>query len=171
MIDFFHKSASMTKRISGIAKLKGAPTVHARHPRRITRIAEINDEEDTVKHLLLEVSSTAAERQHGLMGRKSLPSICGMLFEGLSGGGYFWMKNCLIPLDIIFMNKSGCITKVYSMPADDGKKHYDYDDDDVSAIEMQYGLCKSLGIVPGFNVIITDIAAKDKRSKEDDDDK
>ena len=162
MIDFFHKSASMTKRIDGIAKLKGAPTIHSRPPKRITRIADICDEEDSVKKLLLEVASTAAERQHGMMGRKSILPICGMLFEGLSGGGYFWMKNCLIPLDIIFMDKNGYITKVYSMPADDGKKHYDYDDDDVSAIEMKHGLCDALGIVPGFRVVVSDINATEE---------
>lgn len=157
MIDFFSKDASMTKRITGVAKLKGVPDVKTRPPRRITRIAEILDEEDVVKRLLLEVASTPEERQRGLMGRKDLPSICGMLFEGLSDGGYFWMKNCLIPLDIMFLNKGGFITKIYSMQADGGKKHYDYDENDVAAIEVQHGYCKKNGIRKGFHVEISDI--------------
>ena len=133
MIDFFHKGAEMTKKVSGIAKIKGAPTVNSRPARKISKIAEFMDEEDVVARVLLEVASTPDERRRGLMGRENLPSVCGMLFEGLSGGGYFWMKNCLIPLDVVFLNKKGTITKTYTMPVDkDGTKHYDYDEDDAS---------------------------------------
>jgi hypothetical protein len=50
----------------------------------------------------LEIMKTPNQRNKGMMGRKSLNG--GMLFlfpdiQELS----FWMKNCLIPLDIIFM--------------------------------------------------------------------
>ena len=38
MIDFFRKSGSMTKRASGIAKIKGLPKVNPREPSRITRV-------------------------------------------------------------------------------------------------------------------------------------
>ena len=129
MIDFFHKGAEMTKKVSGIAKIKGAPTVNSRPARKISKIAEFMDEEDVVAKVLLEVASTPEERRRGLMGRESLPSVCGMLFEGLSGGGYFWMKNCLIPLDVVFLDKDGVVTKTYTMPVDkEGTKHYDYDE-------------------------------------------
>lgn len=157
MIDFFSKGASMTKRITGTAKLKGVPVVHARPPRRITHIAEILDEEDAIVDILLEVASTPEERKQGLMNRKELPAICGMLFKGLSGGGTFWMKNCLIPLDIMFLNKDGFITKIYTMPADDGKERYQYDDKDVSAIEVNSDFCKKHGIATGFRVLISKI--------------
>ena len=143
--------------MSGVAKLKGAPVVHSRPLRRIEKIAKILDGEDVCFSLLLEVASSAEDKRHGLMGRKKLPSICGMLFENLSGGGYFWMKNCIIPLDVIFLDKDNRITKTYSMPADDGKRRYEYDEDDVSAIEMQYGLCQKYEVVAGLKVEITGI--------------
>ena len=152
MIDFFHKGAAMTKRISGIAKIKGAPEVKSRPPRKISRIGVFQDEEDDVASILLEVADTPDARQHGLMGRKSLPSVCGMLFEGLSGGGYFWMKNCLIPLDIAFMDKDGYITKICSMKADDGEEHYEYDETVASAVETAKGFFKNNGIKEGFKL-------------------
>ena len=163
MIDFFHKGAEMTKKVTGIAKMKGAPVVNSRPARKISKIAEFRDEEDVITRGLLEVAATPDERRRGLMGRDSLPSVCGMLFEGLSGGGYFWMKNCLIPLDVVFMNKSGAITRIYTMPVDKaGTKHYDYDEDDASAIELQEGFCKKHGIVKGLKVDISDISGKGK---------
>ena len=166
MIDFFHKGAEMTKKVTGIAKMKGAPVVNSRPARKISKIAEFMDEEDVVTRVLLEVASTPDERRRGLMGRESLPSVCGMLFEGLSGGGYFWMKDCLIPLDVVFMNKGGAITRIYTMPVDKaGTKHYDYDEDDASAIELQEGFCKKHGIVRGLKVDISDISGKEKNGK------
>jgi uncharacterized protein len=63
---------------------------------------EINGEKITV-----EIADTKSKRETGLMFRESLCDICGMLFvfekEGLHS---FWMKNTLIPLDIVFINNS-----------------------------------------------------------------
>ena len=155
MIDFFHKGASMTKRISGVARIKGAPDINPRPAsgRNQLKIAEISDGDGSVAKILCETVSTPESRQKGLMGRKSLPNVCGMLFEGLSGGGYFWMKDCLIPLDVMFADGDGKITRIYSMPVDkDGEKHYDYDEGDASAIEVNMGFCEKHGIRKGFKV-------------------
>ena len=51
-----------------------------------------------------EVVDTPATRQQGLMFRTALPEATGMLFVFPSEGQRsFWMKNTLIPLDIIFI--------------------------------------------------------------------
>ncbi|MFN4280954.1 DUF192 domain-containing protein [Thermosynechococcus sp.] len=52
----------------------------------------------------LEVARTPAQQQLGLMFRSHLPKDRGMLFP-LSPPqvASFWMKNCLIPLDLIFL--------------------------------------------------------------------
>lgn len=157
MIDFFHKGASMTKRISGVAKIKGAPEINPRPPVRISRIGTFKDEEDSITSILLEVADTPESRMHGLMGRKDLPSVCGMLFEGLSGGGYFWMKGCLIPLDIAFMDKDGIIVKICTMEADGGKEHYEYDENAASAVEVKKGFFKKNGIVDGFKLVTREL--------------
>lgn len=167
MIDFFAKNASMTKRVTGIAKLKGVPEIHPRVPFKPTRLATFKDEEDKLVSILLEVASTAEERRRGMMGRDRLLPICGMLFDGLSGGGYFWMKDCLIPLDVIFMDKDGLVTKTYSMPMDKaGKEHYEYDDSDVYAIEVNKDFCDKHGIVKGVKVSISELK-KDQSNGSD----
>lgn len=151
MIDFFHKGASMTKKIVGTAKLKGVPDVNARPLRKITRVGTFYDEEDAVASVLLEVSDTPEARKVGLMGREDVPEIYGMLFEGLSGGGFFWMKNCLVPIDVAFLDKDGVVRQTYAMKVDkDGQEHYDYGDDVVAAVELQGGFLDKFGIVDGF---------------------
>ena len=159
MIDFFHKGASMTKKVTGIAKLKGAPVVHSRPLRKISRVGTFYDEEDAVVSVLLEVASTPEARKTGLMGRDDIPEICGMMFDGLSGGGFFWMKNCLVPIDVAFLDKDGIVRKTYEMKVDkDGTEHYDYDDDVTSAVELRGGFLKKFGIAEGFTFETRDLS-------------
>ena len=70
---------------------------------------------DTVP-LQVEVVSTPAELQKGLMYRKELPENQGMLFV-FDGPGFhaFWMKNTYIPLAIAFISPEGQITQIDSM--------------------------------------------------------
>ena len=64
----------------------------------------------------VEIADTRAERQRGLMGRRSLPAKSGMIFRyphDVTGG--FWMKDTLIPLDIAFYDRRGRIVRVFTM--------------------------------------------------------
>ncbi len=54
----------------------------------------------------VEIAKTFAERSKGLMNRESLDENSGMFFIFDEEEEYsFWMKNTLIPLDIIWLNK------------------------------------------------------------------
>jgi len=55
----------------------------------------------------VEIADEPEERSRGLMDRKSLDSGKGMLFIfGQESKYYFWMKNTLVPLDIIWLNSN-----------------------------------------------------------------
>jgi hypothetical protein len=53
----------------------------------------------------VEIADSPSERQQGLMNRKALAADRGMIFIFPSDEvQHFWMKNTLIPLDMIFVN-------------------------------------------------------------------
>jgi uncharacterized protein len=58
----------------------------------------------------LELARTPEEVQQGLMFRESLPANTGMLFLfGEPDVHTFWMKNTMIPLDIVWLDAGGTV--------------------------------------------------------------
>ncbi len=69
------------------------------------------------------VARSAAQREHGLMGVPRLPPHIGMLFIFPGDAPVaFWMKNTLVPLDMVFISASGDVRsiapRVPAVPAD-----------------------------------------------------
>ena len=71
----------------------------------------IGDKEYTV-----EIADTSEEQNKGLQGREYLPQDSGMLFvyDKPQDKVEFWMKDTIIALDQIGINKDGEVTKVYT---------------------------------------------------------
>lgn len=64
------------------------------------------------------IAADNASRQRGLMYRSSLPDDEGMLFifpQASSQG--FWMKNCLMDMDIAYIDDAGKIVDIITMKA------------------------------------------------------
>jgi len=77
-------------------------------PKLKTRKLSIKNQE-----FIVEIARTPAQKSRGLMYRSSLCSNCGMLFDfGIEGQYPFWMKNTLIPLDIIWLNQNGLVVDI-----------------------------------------------------------
>ena len=61
----------------------------------------------------VELASTDAEREKGLMFRKELPEGQGMLFDFQRDQPVaFWMHNTLISLDMLFIRSDGRIARI-----------------------------------------------------------
>ena len=61
------------------------------------------------------IAQTEKEKEQGLMGVETLPEDQGMLFDYTDNPQTelsFWMKDTLIPLDIVFINNQGIVTAV-----------------------------------------------------------
>jgi len=66
-----------------------------------------------VQPLRFEVVTTAAAQERGLGGRTEVPENYGMLFVFSQAGNYgFWMKDMLVPIDVIWLGTDGTILKI-----------------------------------------------------------
>jgi uncharacterized membrane protein (UPF0127 family) len=113
--------------------------------------------------LQLDIACTEASRQRGLMFRASLPAHTGMLFVfDTDAPVAFWMKNTLVPLDMVFVAANG---RVRSVAANVPIASAGIPD---AAIPRRYGVAKYVtelpareaardGIVPGtrFRELLT----------------
>ena len=114
--------------------------------------------------LTLEIARTEAQRERGLMFRRSLPPHTGMifLFERDEQIG-FWMKNTLIPLDMVFIASDGTVRRVFAnvavvpantpddrIPQEESRARY--------VIELPAGEAASDGITAGVKLDLHGIA-------------
>lgn len=98
----------------------------------------------------IELADDPKERSLGLMNRKSLPQSAGMLFayekpQAVS----FWMRNTLIPLDMIFMDATGRVTHIHENAIPLDETGIPGGDDVQYVLEINGGLARRLGVEVG----------------------
>jgi uncharacterized membrane protein (UPF0127 family) len=98
----------------------------------------------------VEVADDPAERAQGLMFRDSMDPGSGMLFvyDAPREVG-FWMKNTLIPLDLVFADAAGRVTRVHGMAQPLDETLIPGGSDVQFVLEINGGLAGRLGIAPG----------------------
>lgn len=106
--------------------------------------------------LTLELALTQEEISQGLMFRNSLPNDRGMLFlfreERVPS---FWMKNTLIPLDMVFLSADGVIVDVIhnALPCQaDPCPQYVPRAEALAVLEVSAGVAKSQKLEAGVNL-------------------
>lgn len=96
------------------------------------------------------IADDARERARGLMNVPQMPTMTGMLFvyDGPQPVS-FWMRNTLIPLDMLFIDPAGKILVVHpdAIPLDETS--IDGGDGVQYVLEINGGLAARLGIAPG----------------------
>lgn len=98
----------------------------------------------------VEIADTDATRSQGLMHRARMARSAGMLFiYERPTRASFWMMNTLIPLDMIFTDETGRVTRVHH----DAKPHdltpIPGGDDVLMVLEINGGLARAMGIAEG----------------------
>lgn len=102
---------------------------------------------------IVEVATTDAERQKGLMFRKELPEGRGMLFDfKLDQDVSMWMRNTLIPLDMLFINADGRIRRIAENTEPLSERTIPSGGPVRGVLEVSGGTAKKLGIAPGDRV-------------------
>ena len=101
----------------------------------------------------VDLATNDAERSHGLMFRKQLGAYEGMLFDFYQEMPVsFWMKNTLIPLDMVFIAADGTVKHVHAnavpMSTDAIPSLYPVR----AVLEINGGSAALLGIKPGDKV-------------------
>ncbi|MHC0053012.1 DUF192 domain-containing protein [Actibacterium sp. D379-3] len=98
----------------------------------------------------IELADDPAERAQGLMQRDSLPASRGMLFVyPAPQRAVFWMKNTLIPLDMIFLDATGTVTHIHENARPLDVTPIDGGDDVLAVLEINGGLARRIGITEG----------------------
>jgi len=101
----------------------------------------------------IEMAVTPAEREKGLMFRKSLPEGQGMLFDFQTDQDVsFWMKNTYIPLDMIFIRGDGRILRIAENTEPLSTKLVPSGGPVRAVLEVIGGTAAKLGIAPGDTV-------------------
>jgi len=95
---------------------------------------------------------TRKDIERGMMGKKFNKDFNGMLFLMSDGQHGFWMKDCIIPLDIIFISNN-VITKIYhKCPPCNTNECKSYIGEGDTILEVQGNTCKKLGIKIGDKI-------------------
>lgn len=108
---------------------------------------------DAVHRFTAEVAQSAAEQEQGLMHRRSLGPDRAMIFPyQRPQNASFWMKNTLIPLDIIFIRPDGTIARIAERTEPMSLEPIPSLEPISAVLEIAGGRAEALGIAAGDRV-------------------
>jgi uncharacterized protein len=123
------------------------------------QLAQISTPKGSI--ILAEIADSPDKRAQGLMNRLSIAPDRGMLFRFPELGYWtFWMKNTKIPLDILWLDKTGNIIHIESdVPictrTDDHCPRYYSHKKSWQVLELKAGMADKLELIPGSQLTIS----------------
>jgi uncharacterized membrane protein (UPF0127 family) len=108
---------------------------------------------DATHAFIVEVAETPAQQAQGLMFRTRLAPDRGMIFPfPVDRVASFWMKNTVIPLDIIFVRRDGTIESIAANTIPYSLAPVSSNEPVATVLEIAGGRAAELGIGPGDRV-------------------
>jgi uncharacterized protein len=102
----------------------------------------------------VELATTPGQMEQGLMFRKSMAPDAGMLFDYRAPSmAAMWMKNTLIPLDMLFVDAQGRIVNIHERAVPGSLDTIAAAAPVRAVIELNGGTAARLGIRPGDRVV------------------
>lgn len=110
---------------------------------------------DKVHEFTIELADTPDKRTVGLMFRKHLDKDAGMLFlfgNEPDSEKSFWMKNTLIPLDMVFIRRDGVIHHIHANAQPHDLTPAPSKGPVFAVLEINGGRAAALGLKPGQQI-------------------
>jgi uncharacterized membrane protein (UPF0127 family) len=117
--------------------------------------APLTIESATGRHkFVVEVATTPAQVEQGLMFRRSLAPDAGMIFDFKTPSmAAMWMKNTLIPLDMLFVDAQGRIVNIHERAVPGSLDTIPAAAPGRAVVELNGGTAARLGIRAGDRVV------------------
>ncbi len=113
----------------------------------------------TAHQFTVEIARSSEEQMRGLMFRQQLDPDKGMIFPMIPPRvASFWMKDTLIPLDMIFVRADGTIARIESETAPGSLQPISSGEPVIAVLEIAGGRAAQLGIAEEDIVTWTDSA-------------
>lgn len=109
---------------------------------------------ETISKIDIEIADDDQQRELGLMMRRSMKEDNGMLFIfPFETYQAFWMKNTIIPLDIIYVNAQHEIVKIYKNTEPFSEKSLPSGKPSLYVVEVNGGYTDKYGIKEGDKIV------------------
>lgn len=106
-----------------------------------------------VRSFLVEIADTPQTREIGMMWRTEVPRGTGMLFDFHTPQPVsFWMKNTMLPLDLIFIRQNGTIARITANAVPFSLAGLPSGEPIRAVLEIGGGEAARLGLAPGQRV-------------------
>jgi uncharacterized membrane protein (UPF0127 family) len=136
--------------VAGLAFFANA----ARADLPVEKLVVVSSKDGTKHSFEVEIAATYVDREVGLMYRTEMAPNHGMLFEmDKNEVTNFWMKNTLIPLDMLFVAPDGTIKTIHANAIPKDLTALSSEIPVTGVIELNGGRAAALGIAVGDKVV------------------